>query len=56
MANQEHVDRLLRRVDAWNAWRRKKPGAKIYLRKAILSGADLRDANLSGAGARIDDL
>jgi Pentapeptide repeats (8 copies) len=59
MADPAHIDRLMKGVDAWNAWRRKNPNIRPDLsetnlsgkdlRGAILSEADLRRANLSGA-------
>ena len=36
-------------MDVWNKWRKDNPKAKIGLRKANLSGADLRGANLQKA-------
>jgi hypothetical protein len=51
MANDEHVA-LLKRVDAWNAWRQANPDILPDLRNANLSRADLREANLSDANLR----
>jgi uncharacterized protein YjbI with pentapeptide repeats len=34
-------------VAAWNAWRKENPDTRPDLRKADLSGEDLREANLS---------
>ena len=63
MANQEHVDRLLRGVEAWNQWREENP--LIYpdlsganLSHTNLSGVDFSDADLSGAnliGTNLND-
>jgi uncharacterized protein YjbI with pentapeptide repeats len=67
MANSEHVARLSKGVQAWNAWRRSRPqiepdlsgveitGAKlagIDLTQTDLEGAQLRSANLDQAGLR----
>jgi uncharacterized protein YjbI with pentapeptide repeats len=59
MANQEHLDILANGVEAWNAWRRKNPDARLdlscanlldaYLGHADLKGADLSHASLSRA-------
>lgn len=54
MANEEHVQRLLRGVEGWNAWRRENQDVELELEGADLSsanltGVDLRSANLSGA-------
>ena len=48
MANQEQVDRLTRNIEEWNQWRDDNPGwdVEIDLEEVILSGADLRKANL----------
>jgi uncharacterized protein YjbI with pentapeptide repeats len=60
MANEEHVARLRKGVDAWNAWR--KEDSDVPLRRtadpdliganfigANLRKANLRKANLTGA-------
>jgi uncharacterized protein YjbI with pentapeptide repeats len=44
VADPEHLDLLRQGVEAWNAWRGKKPQVV-----SDLSGADLRGANLVGA-------
>jgi hypothetical protein len=54
MANKDHLRRLRQGVDAWNAWRKKKPSVrpdltKANLQEANLSGANLQEANLRGA-------
>jgi uncharacterized protein YjbI with pentapeptide repeats len=54
MANQEHLDRVKQGTDVWNSWRKQHSGALLDLRganlfQASLSGADLREANLSRA-------
>jgi uncharacterized protein YjbI with pentapeptide repeats len=52
VANDEHVRRLRRGVEAWNAWRQKTNPAVV----PDLGGADLDDARLSGADLRAADL
>ena len=57
MANQEHLDLLLRGVESWNQWRVNNPGIipnllGAYLRGTDLSGADLRRADFQGADLR----
>jgi uncharacterized protein YjbI with pentapeptide repeats len=54
MANEEHVARLRKGADSWNAWRKENPeihpdlsGANLI--KAELFGANLCWMNLSGA-------
>ena len=49
MANQEHIDRLLHSVDAWNQWRDDNIDILPDLQGANLSQNDLRNANLIGA-------
>lgn len=56
MAEQEHVEMLLRGPAAWKEWRRKKPGlkpdftlARLTGRVPDLSGADLSNADFGGA-------
>lgn len=56
MADQEHVEMLLRGAGAWNEWRRKKPGLKPDLVLADiggsapdLSGAYLNNTDFAGA-------
>jgi uncharacterized protein YjbI with pentapeptide repeats len=46
MANQEHLDRLKKGTDAWNAWRKQFLDIKPDLNGADLRGTDLRGANL----------
>jgi uncharacterized protein YjbI with pentapeptide repeats len=65
MANDEHVALLSKGVEAWNAWRVENPDIRPDLSGADLSkaniaparyffdaGADLHEANLSGANLR----
>lgn len=49
MANQRHLDRLEKGIDAWNSWRRHSPGIPPNLRGANLAGAILTGATLSRA-------
>ena len=54
MANDEHIARLMKGVNAWNAWRDENPGTYIdlsgaNLMEAFLCKADLSTANLSRA-------
>ncbi len=51
MANQQHLE-LLRQggANTWNTWRRSHPVIWPDLHGADLSGADLGNYNLSGAG------
>lgn len=53
MANEEHVKILEDGVEAWNEWREKNPEEPdltgAYLKDANLTGADFRDADLSRA-------
>jgi hypothetical protein len=44
MANNEQLARLMKGVDAWNAWRRENQPVRVDLRRADLSGADLEAA------------
>jgi hypothetical protein len=48
MANPNHLKRLRKGVDAWNAWREREPSITPDLSGAHLSGANLRRANLIG--------
>jgi len=43
MANEEHLAILRKGVQDWNQWRERNPGIQ-----PILTGADLRDADLGG--------
>src|ERR671937_605312 len=52
MANDEHVALLKKGVDAWNAWRRKRPDIIPDLMEANLVEADLFGANLTRANIR----
>jgi len=56
MADKDHFDLLMRDVDAWNAWRDEKPKEKPDLSFAVMRGADLTLANLSGAALYEADL
>ncbi|MEM9386133.1 MAG: toll/interleukin-1 receptor domain-containing protein [Pseudomonadota bacterium] len=61
MANEEHVELLLRSVKEWNAWRKAKPHETPNLVQADLQGedlggADFRRANLRGADLRVANL
>jgi uncharacterized protein YjbI with pentapeptide repeats len=47
MANPDPLEKLRQGVDAWNAWREKKPSITPALSRANLSGADL-GASYSG--------
>jgi TIR domain/Pentapeptide repeats (8 copies) len=49
MANEEHLARLKRGVDAWNAWRITSPEIQPDLGAAHLYRADLDGVNLDGA-------
>jgi hypothetical protein len=51
MANEEHLAMLRQGTDAWNHWRKHRPGIGPDLR-----GADLREAHLSGANLNAADL
>ncbi|GAC1349310.1 MAG: toll/interleukin-1 receptor domain-containing protein [Ktedonobacteraceae bacterium] len=61
MANQEHLNKLKERVQAWNQWRNEHQDIRpdlsgADLRGAYLNGADLRGADLSGADLSGADL
>jgi hypothetical protein len=61
MANEEHLARLkdaMERNDiaGWNKWRKKNIHVKPYLYGAMLSAADLSNADLSGAALVCADL
>jgi uncharacterized protein YjbI with pentapeptide repeats len=49
MADKEHFELVMRDVDAWNKWRDENPREKPDLSFAVMRGADLTLANLSGA-------
>ena len=54
--NDEHVALLKQGVTAWNAWRKENPDIRpdlneADLERASLSGANLKWADLSAAGA-----
>src|ERR1017187_3164369 len=49
MADKEHFERVMRDVNAWNKWRGENPKEKPDLSFAVMRGADLMLANLSGA-------
>jgi hypothetical protein len=49
MASSEHLKILKRGIKAWNKWRENYPNIEPNLRKANLSGLDLRTINLNGA-------
>jgi uncharacterized protein YjbI with pentapeptide repeats len=56
MANQEHLDILVKGVKAWNAWRNEHREVRPELNGADLTGANLRDADLTGAELYFADL
>jgi hypothetical protein len=61
MANEEHLEMLRLRVDAWNAWRESNPKVRpgfsmADLFRADLGGAHLREANLEVANLDGADL
>lgn len=50
MANQEHVERLRRSTQVWNAWRQKYPKIQPDLGGAIITNEQLKQArSLRGA-------
>ena len=49
MANQQHLNLLIKGVDIWNQWRDQNPEIVPDLRKANLSQLNLRGANLDYA-------
>jgi uncharacterized protein YjbI with pentapeptide repeats len=49
MADKEHFELAMRDVNAWNKWREDNPKEKPDLTFAVMRGADLMLANLSGA-------
>src|SRR5215813_10382987 len=56
MADNQHFELLVRDVDAWNRWRADNPKVKPDLAYAVLRGANLPLANLSGAQLHEADL
>jgi hypothetical protein len=52
MANEEHLEMLRLRVDAWNAWRESNPKVRPGFSMADLFRADLFRADLGGAHLR----
>ena len=56
MADKEHFELLMRDVDVWNRWRADNPNVKPDLTYAVMRGANLTMANLSGAQLREADL
>jgi TIR domain/Pentapeptide repeats (8 copies) len=52
MANDKHLARLKKSVNAWNTWRDENPEILPDLSDAYLSGANLSDAYLSRADLR----
>src|ERR1039458_8667517 len=49
MADKEHFELVMRDVNAWNKWREENPKERPDLSFAVMRGADLMLANLSGA-------
>ena len=49
MADKEHFELVMGDIDAWNKWREEHPKEKPDLSFAVMRGADLMLANLSGA-------
>ena len=56
MAKPEYLEILKQGVHVWNARRKKHPGNEQNLRKAILSGIDLQNANFNDTNLRRADL
>lgn len=56
MADKDHFELVVRDVDAWNRWRADNPKVKPDLAFAVMRGANLTLANLSGAQLREADL
>ena len=56
MANQEHMDILVKGVDEWNAWRNHNPEIQPDLSGANLRAANLRGINLKDAAVVEADL
>ena len=56
MANQSHVQMLLRGGSVWNQWRAAHPEIQPDLTGAYLTGADITEANLIKADLRGADL
>ncbi|NOZ94330.1 MAG: hypothetical protein GXP47_06280 [Acidobacteria bacterium] len=56
MANAEHVERLHKGVEVWNAWRRENPAVRPDLSGEDLSEMDLRGINLGEADLKDAEL
>jgi len=56
MADKEHFELVMGDIDAWNKWREENPKEKPDLSFAVMRGADLMLANLSGAALYEADL
>jgi hypothetical protein len=56
MADKEHFELVMGDIDAWNKWREEHPKEKPDLSFAVMRGADLMLANLSGAALYEADL
>lgn len=52
MANQEHLEILVKGVEMWNEWRSKNPNTSPNLKEADLQGINLIKANLCGVNFR----
>ncbi len=52
MANDEHLEKLKKGVEAWNNWRKKNPSIFPDLSGADLAGINLREMNFRGADLR----
>ncbi len=55
MANQQHLDLLLRGADIWNQWKKEHPRTQPDLSRAFLGEADLSGADLTGAHLQMED-
>jgi hypothetical protein len=56
MQSEPHQEILAHGAETWNTWRRDNPGVSPRLRRARLSKADLRGADLSNADLAYADL
>ena len=56
MADKEHFELVMGDIDAWNKWREEHPKEKPDHSFAVMRGADLMLANLSGAALYEADL
>ena len=56
MASSEHLARLLKNVEAWNAWKKDNTDIFADFREVDLSRADLSEADLCGADLTDADL